>query len=111
MKTKLIATLLLAGSSLFAGPRIGIGIGIGVPVAPAPGRAAVDLVADEEVDEVGRRTVSTRTTLNVVSFDFSPALIRKVVPTAHAGNSWSSLGVPNALSADTDHKLQGAIGE
>jgi len=36
MKTKLIATLLLAGSSLFAGPRFGIGIGIGVPVAPAP---------------------------------------------------------------------------
>jgi len=34
MKTKLIATLLLAGSSLFAGPRIGIGVGIGVPVAP-----------------------------------------------------------------------------
>jgi hypothetical protein len=31
MKTKLIATLLLAGSSLFAGPRIGFGIGIGVP--------------------------------------------------------------------------------
>ncbi len=36
MKTKLMATLLLAGSSLFAAPRIGIGIGIGVPVAPAP---------------------------------------------------------------------------
>jgi hypothetical protein len=34
MKTKLIATLLLAGSSLFAGPRFGIGVGIGVPVAP-----------------------------------------------------------------------------
>jgi hypothetical protein len=31
MKTKLFATLLLAGSSLFAAPRIGIGIGIGVP--------------------------------------------------------------------------------
>jgi hypothetical protein len=36
MKTKLMATLLLAGSSLFAAPRIGVGIGIGVPVAPAP---------------------------------------------------------------------------
>jgi hypothetical protein len=37
MKTKLIATLLLAGSSLFAAPRIrfGVGIGIGLPVAPA----------------------------------------------------------------------------
>jgi len=40
MKTKLIATLMLAGTSLFAGPRFGIGVGIGVPapvvVAPAP---------------------------------------------------------------------------
>jgi hypothetical protein len=36
MKTKLFATMLLAGSSLFAVPRTGIGIGIGVPVAPAP---------------------------------------------------------------------------
>lgn len=36
MKTKLIAGLILAGSSLFAAPRIGFGIGIGVPVAPAP---------------------------------------------------------------------------
>jgi hypothetical protein len=36
MKTKLFATLLLAGSSLFAAPRIGFGIGIGVPVAPVP---------------------------------------------------------------------------
>ena len=43
MKTKLIATLLLAGSSLFAGPRIGIGFGVGVGpayVAPAPVYAA-----------------------------------------------------------------------
>ena len=31
MKTKLIATLLLAGSALFAGPRFSIGIGVGVP--------------------------------------------------------------------------------
>ena len=45
MKTKLIATLLLAGSSLFAGPRIGIGIGIGVPVAPAPVIVAPPVVA------------------------------------------------------------------
>ena len=37
MKTKLIGTLLLAGSSLFAAPRVrfGVGIGFGVPVAPA----------------------------------------------------------------------------
>jgi hypothetical protein len=36
MKTKLIATLLLAGSSLFAGPRVFFGVGVGVPVSPAP---------------------------------------------------------------------------
>ena len=33
MKTKLLAGLILAGSSLFAGPRIAVGIGFG---APAP---------------------------------------------------------------------------
>jgi hypothetical protein len=44
MKTKLIAGLLLAGSCLFAAPRISIGVGVGVPVgayyAPAPVVAA-----------------------------------------------------------------------
>jgi hypothetical protein len=33
---KLIGTLLLAGSSLFAGPRVFFGVGVGVPVAPPP---------------------------------------------------------------------------
>jgi hypothetical protein len=42
MKTKLITGLLLAGSCLFAAPRISVGIGVGIPVpavgyyAPAP---------------------------------------------------------------------------
>jgi hypothetical protein len=36
MKTKLIATLMLAGSSLFAGPRVFFGVNVGVPIAPAP---------------------------------------------------------------------------
>jgi hypothetical protein len=41
MKTKLIATLMLAGSSLFAGPRVFMGLNVGVPVAPlAVGYAA-----------------------------------------------------------------------
>jgi hypothetical protein len=35
MKTKLLAMLLMAGSTMFAGVRFGVGIGIGVPV-PAP---------------------------------------------------------------------------
>jgi hypothetical protein len=34
MKTKLITGMLLAGSCLFAAPRIAIGVGVGVPVAP-----------------------------------------------------------------------------
>jgi hypothetical protein len=42
MKTKLIATLLLAGSSLFAAPRIRFGVGIGVP---APVVVAPPIVA------------------------------------------------------------------
>lgn len=35
MKTKLLAGLLVAGSSLFAAPRIGFGVSVGVPIAPA----------------------------------------------------------------------------
>jgi hypothetical protein len=36
MKTKLLATLLLAGSSLFAGPRVFFGVGVGGYYAPPP---------------------------------------------------------------------------
>ncbi len=36
MKTKLIAMLMLAAGSLFAGPHFSFGFGFGVPVAPAP---------------------------------------------------------------------------
>ena len=49
MKTKLLAGFLLAGSCLFAAPRISIGVGVGVPVgafyAPAPVYAAPAYVA------------------------------------------------------------------
>ena len=44
MKTKLIATLLLAGSSLFAAPRVVFGVRIGVPIAPAPVLVAPPIV-------------------------------------------------------------------
>jgi len=45
MKTKLMALLLMAGSTMFAGVRFGVGIGIGVPapvvvapvIPPCPG--------------------------------------------------------------------------
>lgn len=36
MKTKLIATLLLAASSMFAGPRVFFNVGVGVPIYPRP---------------------------------------------------------------------------
>jgi hypothetical protein len=48
MKTKLLAGFLLAGSCLFAAPRIaiGVGVGVGAPVyAPAPYVAAPAYVA------------------------------------------------------------------
>jgi hypothetical protein len=38
MKSKLFAVLLLAGSSLFAAPRVAVGIGVGVGI-PAPAYA------------------------------------------------------------------------
>ncbi len=36
MKTKLLAMVLMAGSTMFAGVRFGVGFGVGVPIAPAP---------------------------------------------------------------------------
>jgi len=51
MKTKLIAGLILGGSSLFAGPRISVGIGFGAPApvvayapppCPGPGYVFID---------------------------------------------------------------------
>jgi hypothetical protein len=44
MKTKLIATLLLAGSTMFAAPRINVGVGFGFG-APAPVVVAPPVVA------------------------------------------------------------------
>ncbi len=34
MKTKLLALMFLAGSAVFAGPRVFVGVGVGVPYAP-----------------------------------------------------------------------------
>jgi hypothetical protein len=36
MKSKLLAMLLMAGSTMFAGVRFGVGIGFGAPVVVAP---------------------------------------------------------------------------
>lgn len=45
MKTKLLAMALLAGSTLFAAPRVVFGVGVGVPIAPAPVVVAAPPVA------------------------------------------------------------------
>ncbi len=37
---KILAGLVLAGGSLFAGPAISVGVGLGVPVVPAPAYVA-----------------------------------------------------------------------
>jgi hypothetical protein len=37
---KILAGLVLAGGSLFAGPVISVGVGLGVPVVPAPAYVA-----------------------------------------------------------------------
>lgn len=42
---KILAGLILAGGTMFAGPRISVGIGLGVPVAPAPVYVAPPVVA------------------------------------------------------------------
>jgi hypothetical protein len=36
MKSKLLALLLMAGSTMFAGVRFGVGVGFGAPVVVAP---------------------------------------------------------------------------
>jgi hypothetical protein len=41
---KILAVLILAGSTMFAGPRFSVGIGLGVPVAPAPVYVAPPMV-------------------------------------------------------------------
>jgi hypothetical protein len=49
MKTKLMAMLLMAGSTMFGGVRFGFGVGIGVPIAPAPVYVAPAYVAPAPV--------------------------------------------------------------
>ncbi len=36
MKTKLLGLMFLAGSALFAAPRVVVGVGVGIPYAPPP---------------------------------------------------------------------------
>lgn len=75
-------------------------------------RAAVDLVADEEVDEVGRRTVLDQDDADdVVSFDFSPGSDTETGADGTRRKLLEFARRAEALSADADHKLQGALRE
>jgi superfamily II DNA or RNA helicase len=75
-------------------------------------RAAVDLASDEEVDEVGRRTVLDQDDADdVVSFDFSPGSDTEVEADSTRRKLLEFARRAEALSADADHKLQGALRE
>jgi superfamily II DNA or RNA helicase len=75
-------------------------------------RAAVDEAADEEVDEVGRRTVLDQDDVDdALALDFSPGS-----DTEHGAESTRRKLLEfarraEALTSDEDHKLQGAISE
>ena len=75
-------------------------------------RAAVDEAADEEVDEVGRRTVLDQDDADdVVSLDFSPGSDTESSAEGTRRKLLEFARRAEALSADTDYKLQGAIRE
>ena len=75
-------------------------------------RAAVDEVPDNEVDEVGRRTVlDLDDTDDVVTLDFSPGSDTETGADSMRRKLLEFARRAEALSPETDHKLQGAIGE
>ena len=75
-------------------------------------RAAVDEAADEEVDEVGRRTVLDQDdTDDVVALDFSPGSDTETGAESTRRKLLEFARRAEAISADADHKLQGAIRE
>jgi superfamily II DNA or RNA helicase len=75
-------------------------------------RAAVDLVPDEEVDDVGRRTVLDQDDADdVVSLDFSPGSDTESSVDGTRRKLLEFARRAEALSANADHKLQGALRE
>jgi SNF2 family DNA or RNA helicase len=75
-------------------------------------RAAVDLAADEEVDEVGRRTVLDQDDADdVVSFDLCPGSDSENGPDTKRRKLLEFARRAESISADKDHKLKGAIQE
>jgi superfamily II DNA or RNA helicase len=75
-------------------------------------RAAVDQAADEEVDEVGRRTVLDQDDADdVIALDFSPGSDTERGADSTRRKLLEFARRADALTADADHKLQGAIRE
>lgn len=75
-------------------------------------RAAVDQAADEEVDEVGRRTVLDQDDSdNVITLDLSPGAVNESADDGTRRKLLEFARRAEALPAEADHKLQGAIGE
>ncbi|MBM4300231.1 MAG: DEAD/DEAH box helicase [Deltaproteobacteria bacterium] len=75
-------------------------------------RAAVDEAPDNEVDEVGRRTVLDQDdTDDVVALDFSPGSDSEAGADGTRRKMLEFARRAEALSPEADHKLQGAIHE
>lgn len=75
-------------------------------------RAAVDEAADEEVDEVGRRTVLDQDDADdVISLDFSPGSDTAGTAEGTRRRLLEFARRAEALSPEADHKLQGATRE
>lgn len=75
-------------------------------------RAAVDQAADEDVDEVGRRTVLDQGDADdVVALDFSPGSDTEGSAESTRRRLLEFARRAEALPAEADHKLQGAIRE
>jgi superfamily II DNA or RNA helicase len=75
-------------------------------------RAAVDEAADEDVDEVGRRTVLDQgDDDDALTVDFSPGSDTETGPDSTRRKLLEFAREAEALSADDDNKLQGAIRE
>jgi superfamily II DNA or RNA helicase len=75
-------------------------------------RAAVDEAANEDVDEVGRRTVLDQDDADdVVSLDFSPGSDTEAGAETTRRKLLEFARRAEALSTDKDHKLQGAVRE
>lgn len=75
-------------------------------------RAAVDQAADEDVDEVGRRTVLDQDDADdVVALDFSPGSDTESGAETTRRRLLEFARRAEALAADADHKLQGALRE